>query len=451
MWIHTNHGLDRFNRSTVALSSYPQFNGQEKIGLADNGDLLVLGTDDKLYYLPAGSDSDFIEVDNGVMPYNSTTFISLKGDTLLSFGDDGVVAHGFKVSDGVPALSGRTVLSDAAVGVAHVDGDGVLYTGTDGIIRRVEADGNVTDLIDIRSEIDRRGSVSDLLCDMRGDIYVSFVSDGVIRARKTQTGSYRIVDSGLKSGVFRLEKSSTQPVVWIGTDCQGLYTCYDSPYMLRSYDFSFFDKKINHPVRAVYLDKENTLWIGTKGGGVLKVPEFSGSMSTPSQMELFTVSNSALGNNSVFVIEPSSRPLLWIGTDGGLNYYSYKEKRIKPISDEPVLRYIYGIHEENDSTLWVSSVGNGVVRCRLSGSPDNPRLDIIKVYSVDGGTRTSNFFFDMAADSQGKLLFANRGLGAFVIEGDSLVRVPIQGNYDTNSVLDVFSVVHEDAAKWLGT
>ena len=60
MWIHTNHGLDRFNRSTVALSSYPQFNGQEKIGLADNGDLLVLGTDDKLYYLPAGSDSDFI-------------------------------------------------------------------------------------------------------------------------------------------------------------------------------------------------------------------------------------------------------------------------------------------------------------------------------------------------------------------------------------------------------
>ena len=451
MWIHTNHGLDRFNRSTVALSSYPQFNGQEKIGLADNGDLLVLGTDDKLYYLPAGSDSDFIEVDNGVMPYNSTTFISLKGDTLLSFGDDGVVAHGFKVSDGVPALSGRTVLSDAAVGVAHVDGDGVLYTGTDGIIRRVEADGNVTDLIDIRSEIDRRGSVSDLLCDMRGDIYVSFVSDGVIRARKTQTGSYRIVDSGLKSGVFRLEKSSTQPVVWIGTDCQGLYTCYDSPYMLRSYDFSFFDKNINHPVRAVYLDKENTLWIGTKGGGVLKVPEFSGSMSTPAQMELFTVSNSALGNNSVFVIEPSSRPLLWIGTDGGLNYYSYKEKRIKPISDEPVLRYIYGIHEENDSTLWVSSVGNGVVRCRLSGSPDNPRLDIIKVYSVDGGNRTSNFFFDMAADSQGKLLFANRGLGAFVIEGDSLVRVPIQGTYDTNSVLDVFSVVHEDAAKWLGT
>lgn len=57
----------------------------------------------------------------------------------------------------------------------------------------------------------------------------------------------------------------------------------------------------------------------------------------------------------------------------------------------------------------------------------------------------------MDSDTQGELLFANRGLGAFVIDGDSIVRVPLKEQYDTKAVLDVFSVVHQDDAKWLGT
>lgn len=451
MWIHTNHGLDRFNIESQQLSSYRQFNGQEYICFNDRGDLFVLGTDSRFYYLPGGSDGDFVEIRSDGLSYDNTVFITVVSDKLTIYGSDGVVTYDVSFAADHPRLRGGKHLSADGVAVAHDDDTGVLAVGTDGRLRHISWDGVVVELLDISGEIKRRGAVSDVLRDSHGDIYVSFESDGVIRARKTQTGDYRISDLGLKSGVFCLEKSARQPVVWIGSDCQGLYTCYDSPYMIRSYDFAFFDKKINHPVRAVYLDRDNTLWLGTKGGGLLSVPDFSGARGSLDHIELFTTANSDLCSNSIFAVVGSSRPLLWVATDGGVNYYSYKTRRINHCVSDPSLRFIYGIHEENDSTLWVATAGNGIVRCRISGPADSPSINVAKVYRVDGGNRTSNFFFDMDVDTQGCLLFANRGLGGFVLEGDSLVRVPLGCKYDNNSVLDVFSVVNQDSVRWLGT
>lgn len=451
MWIHTNHGLDRFNFKTRELSSYSQFNGQELVCAGRNGGIYVLDTDSRLFYLPSGSDDVLKEVDADAISYNTAIFMQADNDTLTVFGSDGVTAYGILHGGYKPRLSDGKMLSDAGVAVAHGDDSGTMVIGTDDKLRHIARDGNVTELFDLRSEIARRGKVSDVLRDSNGDIYISFESDGVVRGRQTQTGEYRLCDIGLKAGVFCLEKSATQPVVWIGSDCEGLYACFESPYMIRSYDFSFFDKKINHPIRALYLDNDHTLWIGTKGSGVLRMADFDTNTTKAGPMELFTTSNSALGNNSVFAFAGSRRPLLWLATDNGIDYYSYPERRLKTASSDPVLQFIHGIHEENDSTLWVSTVGNGIVRCRISGSATNPSIEVVKVYQVDDGKRTSNYFFDMDADSQGRLLFANRGLGAFEIQGDSIVRVPLEGEYDTKAVLDVFSVVNEDSVRWLGT
>lgn len=453
MWIHTNHGLDRFNTETLELTSFRRFNGQELICTNDRGDLFVLGTDSRLHYLPAGakSEKEFTTTKIGGLSYDTAAYITVVADTLTVYGRDGVKAFPLTFSNGQPRSGAPRLLSDDRISVAHGDGDGVLVVCDNGRLHHISHDGKVEDIVDLTDEISRRGAVSDILRDASGDIYVAFESDGVIRARKMQTGAYRVTDLGLKTGVFCLENSTRQPVVWIGSDCDGLYTCYDSPYMLRSYDFVFFDKKISHPVRAIYLDGDHTLWLGTKGDGLLRSGDFNGVRSESGPMELFTTANSELKSNFIFGLGGSVRPILWIATEGGVNYYSYRAGKIRGCADDPALRYIYSIHEENDSTLWVATAGNGIVRCRVSGPADSPVVTVAKVYRLDGGNRTSNYFFDMDADSQGKLLFANRGLGGYVLEGDSLVRVPIHGKYDNNSVFDVFSVVSQDSVKWLGT
>ena len=453
MWIHTNHGLDRFNTETLELASYRHFNGQEIICTNARGDLFVLGTDSRFFYLPADADAstDFTDTKADGLNYNTTAYIAVSSDTLTVYGRDGVKAFPLTFSNGRPQLGAPRLLSDDRIAVAHADADGVLAVCENGRLHHIANNGKADDLLDLSAEIARRGAVSAVLRDASGDIYVAFESDGVIRARQMQTGDYRIADLGLKAGVFCLEKSSNQPVVWIGSDCRGLYTCYNSPYMLRSCDFVFFDKKISHPVRAIFLDSDNTLWLGTKGDGLLRSADFSNARSESGQMELYTTANSELKSNTILGLDGSVRPLLWIATDGGISYYSYRTGRIRGCADDPALKYIYSIHEENDSTLWVATAGNGIVRCRVTGAADNPVVSVAKVYRLDGGNRTSNFFFDMDADSQGNLLFANRGLGGFALAGDSLVRVPLHEKYDNNSVFDVFSVVSQDSVRWLGT
>ena len=76
---------------------------------------------------------------------------------------------------------------------------------------------------------------------------------------------------------------------------------------------------------------------------------------------------------------------LWIGTDGNLSYYSYKENRIKTIpqqEDTPPIRYIHSICEVNDSTLWLATTGNGLLKVTLRMDKVTPTISKIQTFPL---------------------------------------------------------------------
>lgn len=84
------------------------------------------------------------------------------------------------------------------------------------------------------------------------------------------------------------------------------------------------------------------------------------------------------------------------GDEEGLNFYSYRERRIKKLPlwiDNEEFKYIHDIYETEDSELWLASVGMGVVRARIGGTPDHPVLEKLQRYVVNGGEFGSNYFF----------------------------------------------------------
>ena len=55
----------------------------------------------------------------------------------------------------------------------------------------------------------------------------------------------------------------------------------------------------------------------------------------------------------------------WVGmSDSLLYYYSYQEDRLIQVQGS-IHRSteIHGIYEENDSTLWLATMGSGLLRC----------------------------------------------------------------------------------------
>ncbi len=212
--------------------------------------------------------------------------------------------------------------------------------------------------------------------------------DGILLLEKQkETNHYQIQSLPINSGVFCLKKDRFQDVVWIGTDGQGVYLYSNPLYSIKSMVLSNYTEKIERPVRAIYLDDERTFWVGTKGNGILKIYDYEFDKNiSDCRAEVLTTSNSALSSNAVYCFAKSHRNLLWIGDEEGLTYYSYREKRIKSIPiriGNEDFKYIHDIYETADSELWLASVGMGVVKARIAGTPDNPVIVDAQRYIIN--------------------------------------------------------------------
>lgn len=61
-----------------------------------------------------------------------------------------------------------------------------------------------------------------------------------------------------------LLRDARQEIVWIGTDGQGLYQYTRNAVAFRSITFNDLPYNLSKPVRALYVDHERSLWVGTK-------------------------------------------------------------------------------------------------------------------------------------------------------------------------------------------
>lgn len=75
-------------------------------------------------------------------------------------------------------------------------------------------------------------------------------------------------------GVFSLWKDHEQDIIWIDTDGQGVYAMTKDEYTFNGIDLSELPIEKKHPVRTVYADKDNNLWIGTKDNGIIYIKDY---------------------------------------------------------------------------------------------------------------------------------------------------------------------------------
>lgn len=454
LWIQTNYGFNKIVPRKGALELFPQFQGKEKMRVSPSGTVFVLDESSRLQYYREGG--KFAELTRLQHKFSDIKTFEASDKNIRLFTSGGIYDYPLKddgkgkITTGRPVAFSRTPLSYAFNVdslIMAIDGAGNLLQYSPGI--------NTPAVIhNIGGEIARRGEVSDIITDNDGNVFVSFSTDGIIKLNLNPDRTYTPEDIGINVGVLCLEKSEKQNVVWIGTDCHGVYTYSPGAYSIQSITFADFNNLITRPVRAIYLDGYKNLWLGTKGDGVLMMKNFdvsNGRIHGPET--LYTSNNSELLDNSVYAFSGSSCPILWIATDDGINYYSYSDNRIHRIDAGNLpLKGVHSLYETNDSTLLAATIGYGVFRARITGSREHPTLTDIKRYTIDNGNFSSNYFFSQALDSHSNPLFCNRGFGAFVLENGKLVpATKLKGDYRDKSISDVFAAIRDKDVLWLGT
>jgi ligand-binding sensor domain-containing protein len=220
--------------------------------------------------------------------------------------------------------------------------------------------------------VDRYGVFSSLAF-FRNDLYIAFTHNGLVRLNLAE--QYRPELINMNNGIFCIQKDKNQDALWVGTDGHGIELLYDEKDKFGNIMLKNLPLSTNKPVRAFFTDKENSLWFGTKGDGIIRIKDYDRFNHAPipaSHVQHF-VTNNGLYENPVFCFEQSryNPDDLWIGTNGGISCYSYETHKIQVVEDlnkDMPLTRIHSLCEVNDSTLWLATIRDGVCRVVIDKS-----------------------------------------------------------------------------------
>lgn len=461
-WVRTNYGFDLFGPEGVR-ARHEEFQGIYFAASRNSYETFVFAPGDELYgYRP--STRDFVKTAwPGDFTFNDILDISITDENVAwIFCRSGIYYAGISFPhDGGAAKmdrAGKAAGSIPLVSAFRKDG-GAYVIDTGGTLYFFNTDnGQLTTVADLKADISRYGPVSDIVKYSDGYM-VSFLYNGVTRLTRSpdSNGSmYRKTRLDIDCGVFSLLRDRRQDIVWIGTDGQGVMMYASNPTTFMSYTFDRLPYSLSKPVRAFLADSKGTLWIGTKGEGILRIPKFTnGGRITASGARHITTANSALSDESVYAFAESRSGVIWIGSEGkGIDYYSYKSGKIHALGGNipEDLRYVHGFCEDG-STLWVATVGRGVYRLEIGNGPDGPYVKEGRHLDFGEEMRNMDMFFCVYKDSDGSLLFGNRGGGLAVYDPvKESARVLKFNNGRSDIANDVWTICRSVKGDlWIGT
>lgn len=459
LWIQTYYGINRWDRKKNTVDHFKMFNRVLFIEKDKNNNVFIIQGDNSIFYFDKIS-CQFKKINLPGIVFNDIINFSIDiHNNLWIFTNKGHALHyviSLDKKDNIQIAPAQSYKHTSTLLYSFSDGEDTFLIDNDyNLFEFRSNNGSSTFVCNIRTETKEDGIIAQVL-KFHNEYFIGFKTKGLYVLRKGKDTSDQKVSAQkiqINSGIFSLIKDRYQDIVWIGTDGQGVYSYSNDIYSIKSTQLNDFTLKIGRPVRAIFMDKENTLWIGTKGDGILKIHNYDINKHVlDCTIETLTAGNSLLNDNSVYSFAESSRNILWVGNEEGINYYSYRERKIKklPLADGDLhIKYIHDIYEQG-SVLWIASVGHGIIKAEIGGSNDAPVLKVQKRFTINNEDKSSNYFFTIKPISKNQILFGNRGAGVFEIDTRTSELKPLTFNNDDNQLLsEVFSIEEDSRGDFL--
>lgn len=180
-------------------------------------------------------------------------------------------------------------------------------------------------------------------------------------------------------------------ILWLGTDGGGMIKIFREKK-----DFgliSSLDQSGNSNIRQIrsFCRANGNLWIGTKGNGIVMLEGFSASTGQYSKSRTFQAPGS-LSNNSVYALLKGDDELMYIGSDGkGMGIYDLSSKQffkwadISGTSKYPAFSSVYSIIQDADHSVWLGTSGYGLIHLKIIRAAGNGlALVNFRQYSFNG-------------------------------------------------------------------
>lgn len=294
---------------------------------------------------------------------------------------------------------------------------GGFWIGTEGGLYRFHLETETFDYLEHNTEFPNSSDhnwITSICEDSSGNLWLGSDGGGLYKyvPETNQISHYRHDPNNLASlshdGILSIIEDSTG-VLWFGTDGGGCCRLAPgnrdkkNPRFTRSL-FTEGDPASlsNNRVMVIYEDRDNTVWVGTMGGGLNR---FDRENERFRHFTNIPGNPNSLCDNRILSIYMDSLGYLWIGSNDGLDRFDKKEKLWKHYTKRDGLpnNVIYGILEESPSpdgsggNLWFSTNKGLALLKRKTGK--------FRSYNINDGLQGNEFNTNAYAKSKDGLMF----------------------------------------------
>lgn len=461
IWFATRNGLNKYDGAKFTVYKHDDNNPQS---LSDSH-ITVLLPDTKNEGLWVGTTNGLNYLDlktNQITSYQQEDYPDMAGNNIASlcFNRSGHLWIGTRTGLSVWLPESRTFkkllldgkLKQEPVTALYTDTSGQLYIGThtQGLLVCNPQLKLIRHLSKQSTPALSDNAISRIFEDSRRQLWIGTETKGLNKWNpKTQTlSTFSQKNSGLTDDYIRCLKEQNQKLI-IGT-FDGLSILSLDNDSISKYDKSgAYNNSLSHfSVRSLYIDSEETLWVGTYSGGVNYYNPLNNRFTF---YHPFSNNDQKLYN--IFGTMVYASQSLWIATEGGglLQFNPVtKEYTNYLLETSPVGMYnrniIKAIMLEGDY-LWCGTNNGGVYKFHI------PTKRFSLVHQFDGEKNVVIYTFHR--DSQGNLWIgttADKGLTRLGKDGQAISQFPVGENDELISFPSIRSFLKlRDNAYLIGT
>ena len=454
LWISTQLGLDKFSLlEQKVVESYHSYKRVQYIAINNKTkETWILGKNDYICYYNNLSGKGFEEIPFTGMKMNDvhTLFVDENGQLCLINKQGELYFINLDNRDTEKSLIvQKEIFHPNRINNLFQDGKQIFFNDDKNDLYIYNKSNHQKDfLCNISEIINQYGNSLVALTSFKNEIYIAFLNGGLLKLNLNNK-QWNPINSTI--GIFSILKDKNQEAIWVATDGRGVGLYYREENSFGNILLKDLPFTTQRPVRAIYTDENNDLWIGSKGDGITKIKNYH--KYSNSQIPSFEVENLKQGG-FIYCFERSrcNKFDLWIGGDI-LSYYSYVDQKIydivTPKEVKDTFNDIHNIVEVNDSTLWVTSDGLWKVNLDKRSKPYKLKNVEKQIITKDGSVLKETFF-SVLYDGKSKLSLGSRiGYGILEYNVDNL-----KYNYQTinKEIGDIICLyAKEDSILYVGT
>jgi len=383
IWVGTGNGLNvydgtRFRHYFSEEGDETSIPGNYVTDMVFKGDSAWIGTRNGLCVMDVKT-RKCVRIDLGNHVDVRTLFINTGKQTLWIGTQSGLVQYSISTGSFKEYTKANSNISNDIVRSIYEDSDGTLWVGTFNMLNKLQANSTVFETIELAASSGQELknhlilSINPMSRNVDSLLWVGTQTGLALYNRHTSENIfYDETNSELSNNVIKVSHTTSEDVVWLGTDFGLVQMSMDQNLEVYLHDPFKTNSITNSVVWDIFEDNAGTIWFGTNNGISILSNKTGRFRFYPTTL----MSNGQTAGYEVRGIIEDANEDIWLATQRGMIPYNHENRILETFNTQhSPINDLRSVFEDSQGRIWLAT--------NLGVAIYTPGREALDTYSAD--------------------------------------------------------------------